>query len=92
MASDHKDSSKIFDDIKREFLHFANGYASAVKSGANAAGKQLIEALVDLDQPSNIPAGKLMAAVKTGVQHAGEQIIKSGMEYFHQTKKNNSKD
>ncbi|TXK79813.1 hypothetical protein [Paenibacillus sp. N3.4] len=87
MSERSQDISGIFGEIKREFLHFANCYASAVKSGAKVAGQQIIEVVEELDQPADIPAGKLIAAVKIGVQHAGEQMMDSGMDFVEQMKK-----
>lgn len=88
MSSGSQDFSKIADKIRREFLHFADSYAKAVKSGANVAGKQIIEAVEKVDQPADISVGKLIAAVKSGVQNAGEHMVNSGMDFVKQMKKN----
>ncbi|SYX85295.1 hypothetical protein [Paenibacillus alvei] len=86
MATSNQGMSKFFSDVKNGFLHFANTYSVAVKSGANVAEKQIIEAMKDADQPSDIPAGKLFSAVKIGVQHASEHLVNSGMEFTEQMK------
>jgi hypothetical protein len=86
MSSGSQDFSRIVGEIKREFLHFADSYAMAVKSGANVAGQQIIKAVEKLDKPADISAGKLIAAIKIGVQHAGEQMVNSGMDFVEQMK------
>jgi hypothetical protein len=86
MSVDNQDFSRIVGEIKREFLHFASIYAKAVNSGANVAGKQIMEAVEELDLPTDILAGKVIEAVKSGVQYAGEQMINSGMDYVEQMK------
>jgi len=86
LATNNQGMSKFFSDVKNGFLHFANTYSVAVKSGANVAEKQIIDAMEDADQPSDIPAGKLFAAVKIGVQHASEHLVNSGMEFAEQMK------
>ncbi|NOU99733.1 hypothetical protein [Paenibacillus planticolens] len=90
MSKGNQDFSKIFSEIQREFTHFASSYAKAVKSGANTVGKQVIDAVDNMDQPANIVASKLIAAVKSGVKNAGEQMINSGIDYVNHmnTKKN----
>jgi hypothetical protein len=86
MSSGSQDFSRIFGEIKREYLHFAESYATAVKSGANVAGQQIIKDVEELDQPADISAGKLIASVKIGVQHAAEQMANSGMDFVNQMK------
>jgi hypothetical protein len=80
--------SRFFSTVKKEFLNFANVYSAAVKSGANMAGKQIIEEVDKLDQPSDLPTGKLIAAIKIGVQHASEQMVSSSMDFVDRMKKN----
>jgi hypothetical protein len=87
MSSKSPNFSRIFSEIKQEFLHFADSYATAVKSGANVAGKQILKDVEKLDQPADISAGKLIAAVKIGVQYAAEQMVNSGMDFVKQMKK-----
>lgn len=86
MATSNQGMSKFFSHMKNGFLHFANTYSVAVKSGANVAGKQIIEAMEELNQPSDISAGKLIAAVKIGVQHASEHMVNSGTEFVEHMK------
>lgn len=86
MSAESQDFSRVFSEIKQEFLHFANSYATAVKSGANVAGQQILKAVEELDQPTDISAGKLVAAVKIGVQYAAEQMVNSGMDFVKQMK------
>lgn len=82
MSSENKDYLKMLVNMKRDILHFAGNYASAVKSGANTASQQIIEAVEELNQPADIPASKLISAVKSGVQNASEQMIHSGMDFL----------
>lgn len=91
MSEESQDFSRIAGKIKREFFHFAKSYSKAVKSGANAAGQQMMETVENMDQPANIVAGKLIAAVKIGVQNAGEQMAKSGMDFVKHMKKQTKK-
>lgn len=86
LATNNQGMSKFFSDVKNGFLHFANTYSIAVKSGADVAGKQIIDAMDEVNQPSDIPAGKLFSAVKIGVQHASEHLVNSGMEFAEQMK------
>lgn len=88
VASGNSDGDKLLDDLKREFMRFASSYTEAVKSGANEAGKQILDSLSNTDNPADIPAGKLFAAVKTGVWHAGEHMIRFGMEFLNRRKNN----
>lgn len=87
MSSESQDFSRIVGKIKREFLNFADSYSTAVKSGANVAGKKIIKDVEKLDQPADISAGKLISAVKIGVKYAGEQMAHSGMDFVNQMKK-----
>ncbi|OCT13978.1 hypothetical protein A8709_00090 [Paenibacillus pectinilyticus] len=86
MAPRNQGMSKFFSDVKQWFLHFATTYSIAVKSGANVAGKQIMEAMEQLNQPADIPAGKLFAAVKIGVQHASEHMVNAGITFVEQMK------
>ncbi|WP_314586836.1 hypothetical protein [Paenibacillus terrigena] len=88
LATKKQGMSKFFSDAKNGFLNFANNYSIAVNSGAKVSGKQIIEAMEGLNQPSDIPAGKLFAAVKIGVQHASEHMVNSSMEFVEQMKNN----
>jgi hypothetical protein len=87
VALGNSDNAKLLDDLKREFMRFANSYSAAAKSGANEASKQIFNSLGNVSNPADIPSGKLIAAIKTGVRHAGEHMIRFGMEYFKQSKK-----
>lgn len=91
MATSNQGMSKFFRDVKNGFLHFASTYSIAVKSGANVAGKQIIEDMEELNQPSDISAGKLFGAVKIGVQHASEHLVNSGTEFVEQMKNSQNK-
>ncbi len=88
MATRNQGMSKFFSDAKNGFLNFANNYSIAVNSGAKVSGMQIIEAMEGLNQPSDIPVGKLFTAVKIGVQHASEQMVNSSMEFVEQMKNN----
>ena len=78
----------FFDVIKQQFLNFSKLYAKAVKSGANVAGKQIIEAVGEVDKPTDITAGKLVTAFKSGALNASDKMISSLNDYINQMKKN----
>lgn len=84
MSVGDQDLSKIFSRIKREFSHFADSYAKAVNSGANAAGKEVVDAIQQMDQPGHIVASKVAAAVKVGAKHAGEQMANVSIDFIKQ--------
>ncbi|CAG7630559.1 hypothetical protein ACFQI7_16850 [Paenibacillus allorhizosphaerae] len=85
MSSDQQDISNLINGLKKNLLQFTDNYAKAVKNGADMAGQQIIEAAEQLDQPTDIPASKLIAALKNGVRHAGQHMIHSGIDFFGQT-------
>ena len=87
MSKENEEASKLFKNIQREFAQFASLYTEAVKSGADEAGKQILEAMSDVNRTEEIPAGKLFSAVKSGVRHAGEQLIQLGWGFIYRPKK-----
>ncbi|MCR2808000.1 hypothetical protein [Paenibacillus soyae] len=87
MSKENEEESKLFNAIQREFAEFASLYSEAVKSGADIAGKQVLESLLDANRAEEIPSGKLFAALRTGVRHAGEQLIQLGWGFIHRPKK-----
>jgi hypothetical protein len=87
----NQDFAKIFSKIKREFSHFADSYAKAVSSGADAAGNDVIRTVEHLDQPADIVAAKLAAAVKLGTKHAGEQMASASIDFIKQMKERANK-
>ncbi|CAG7650235.1 hypothetical protein PAESOLCIP111_06035 [Paenibacillus solanacearum] len=84
MSSNPQDISNLISGLKKDLLQFTESYAKAVKSGADMAGQQIIEAAEQLDQPTDIPASKLIAALRNGARHAGQQLIHSGIDFFGQ--------
>ena len=86
MPKENKNTSNIFKDIKEHFLNFTNLYASAVKSGADIAGNQIIDAVEKLEKPSDITAGELVTALKGGTLNAGNKMIRSLIDYVKEVK------
>jgi hypothetical protein len=64
--------------------------SSAVRSGANAAGKQIKAAASDLEQPSAILLGNIISALKGGALAAGKDLIASGIKLAHGSSKEQS--
>lgn len=87
MSKENEEESKLFKSIQREFSQFASLYSDAVKSGADVAGKQILESMLDVNQAEEIPAGKLFSGVKSGVRHAGEQLIQLAWGFIYRPKK-----
>ncbi|WP_309122806.1 hypothetical protein [Paenibacillus sp.] len=85
MSKERDAFAKLVGRMKREFRRFAGSYASAVKNGAEVAGRRMLEAAEEKDQPPEKLAGKLLDAVKLGAQHAGEQLISAGLEAFERS-------
>lgn len=88
MSKENSDGSNLLEEIRKQFLNFSSLYAKSVNSGANIAGKQIIQAVEKLEKPTDITAGKLITAVKSGSLHAGDQMIGSLIDYVKQMKKN----
>lgn len=78
--------TRIFGKVKREFSHFADSYANAVKSAGDVSGKQFTETLDNKNMPADIFIEKLLSAFKSGLHSACEQMVKSGKDYVGQMK------
>ena len=86
MSMENQGFSRIFHEINQRFRYFVANYTTAVKNGADVAESEIIEAVEDPEQPTNISAVKLFEAIKKGVQYAGEQMVGSGVDIFEQMK------
>lgn len=74
MSDIRKDILKQFKEKSKPLLK------AAMTSGANNIGKQLLDAVSDVNQPSDIILEKLFTALKSGVLATGQEILKEGME------------
>jgi hypothetical protein len=86
LSMENQEFSRIFHEINQRFRYFVANYTTAVKNGADVAESEIIEAVEDPEQPTNISAVKLFEAIKKGVQYAGEQMVGSGVDIFEQMK------
>jgi hypothetical protein len=53
---------------------------AALTSGADNIGKRLLDAVSDVNQPSDILLGKLFTALKSGVLATGHEIVKGELD------------
>lgn len=70
----------LMKQLKKESGSFAQKFTTAAKSGADVAGKQILDAANNLNQPSDVLIEKIFTALKTGVNHAGQQLMTAGMD------------
>lgn len=66
--------------VKKESEIFAEKFADAARGGADVAGKQILDAAGDPNQPSDVVLGKLITALKGGVHKAGQDIVSAGLD------------
>ncbi|NOU99725.1 hypothetical protein [Paenibacillus planticolens] len=52
---------------------------TALRSGATNVGKQLLDASIDVNQPSDILFDKVLTALKNGAHAAGQEVMLSGL-------------
>ncbi len=82
VADERQAFAEAADRMKREFRRFAGSYASAVKSGAEVAGRRMLKAAEEKDLPAEKLVGKLLSAVKGGALHAGERLLSEMLDVF----------
>ncbi|TXK79807.1 hypothetical protein [Paenibacillus sp. N3.4] len=74
MSNNHK---KIATRVKKESKDFIE---VALRSGANNIGKQLLDAVSDVNQPSDIVLLKIFTGLKNGALETGLEIVKERLE------------
>ncbi|MDQ6421685.1 hypothetical protein RB620_19855 [Paenibacillus sp. LHD-117] len=70
-------SDKFAKLIKKEVLPVVE---SALKSGANNFGRELLNAVEDGNQPSDIVFGNIVSALRSGVIATGQQVVKERLQ------------
>lgn len=74
MSNFHKMIGK---QIKKEFIPLLE---ATLRSGANNIGNQLLEAVSDVSQPTDIVYSKITTALKDGAIATGQEIIMVGID------------
>ncbi|MEF3307210.1 hypothetical protein [Paenibacillus sp. GYB003] len=80
MGSSNNFLKVMFNTVLKETDGFSEKFANAARGGANVAGKQIIEAVSDLNQPSDVLIGKVVTALKGGLFAAGQEILNAGVD------------
>ncbi|WP_314586848.1 hypothetical protein [Paenibacillus terrigena] len=52
---------------------------SALKSGANNIGRQLLDAVNDDNQPADVVLGRIVTALKSGAVATGQEVLRTGL-------------
>lgn len=72
MSSSRKHRHKYLSEQTKEL------FRTALTSGANHIGKEILEAVNDVNQPSDIVYEKLFAALKNGAFATGLELVREG--------------
>ncbi|WP_168118931.1 hypothetical protein [Paenibacillus sp. HB172176] len=70
MSKKSKKEAKISNNHAKDF------FQSVLKTGATNIGNQLLAAVDDVNQPSDIVMEKILTALKTGAIATGQEVVR----------------